>query len=198
MNRLHRILAALVPSPRNEWIKAHEAELQVVEDRWRRWQWALGLVSLVGWALASQLRHDPGKFLGGFLMKTIVGTLSIINLGAATGLAVLYVTDPDQPLILLALSVALMIQGSATLALILGLFRFHNETTRHFQLVGSTLALAVGTVGFATGFLANIGSVTNDPEYGPMTIAFLIAAHGLASLLAFAPQRPVNLQAPTH
>ena len=199
MNRLHRRLAALVPSSRSEWIRAHEAELQVVEDRWQRWQWALGLVPLVGWALASQLRQDPRKFLGGFLMKTITATSSILTIAAAISLAVLYVyvTDPNRPLLLLGLSVALLIQGSYTLAFILGLFRSHNETARHLQLTGSTLALAVGTVGFATGFLANIDPVNNDPEYGPMTIALLIAAHGLTSLLAFTPQRPVNSHTPT-
>ena len=130
-------------------------------------------------------------------MKTIVASLSTLNLAAGSGLAVLYVIETSPSLLVLALSGTLLIQGGYTLALILGLFRSHNDTARHLQLTGSTLALAVGTVGFVTGFLANIAPVNNDPEYGPMTIALLIAAHGLTSLLASTPQRPVNLQTPT-
>ncbi len=130
-------------------------------------------------------------------MKTIIATLSILNIAAAVGLAVLYATDTDPPRVILALSLALLIQGSYTLALIFGAFRSRDDTARHLQLAGSTVALIVGTVGFVNGFLANIDPVNNDPEYGPMTIAFLVAAHGLTSLLAFTSQRPVNLQTPT-
>ncbi len=198
MSRLYCILFAVVPCPRNEWISAHHAELEYVEGRWQRRRWALGLVLLTGSALASQLRHDASTFLGGVFMKTIVATLSILNLVAGVGLVVLYIIETSPPLVVLILSGALVIQSGFTMALLLGAFGSHQDTGRHLQLAGSSLALIVGTVGFVTGFLANINPANNDPEYGPMTIALLIAAHGMASLLAFAPHRPVKAQPSTH
>jgi len=196
MITLYRILAALVPSPRREWIRAHEAELELIEGRGQRWRWTLGAFPLVGSVLVSQLRLDPRSFLGGTLMKTTVATLSTLNLAGGAGLAVLYVIDTSPPIVL-ALSVALLIQGGYTLALIAGVLDSHQDTALHLQLVGSTLALVIGAVGFLIGFLANLNPPTGDPEYGPMTIAALIAAHALISLLAFTPRRPVNLQTPT-
>ena len=197
MNRVYRILTAVVPSPHNQWIRAHQMELEHVEGRWQRWRWALGLLPLTRSALASQLRKDPHTFLGGVLMKTIVAALSILNLAAGVGLGLLYVIETGPPLVVLALSAVLVIQGGFTLALILGAFHSPQDPPRQLQLVGSTLALVVGSVGFLASLLANISSVNNDPEYGPVAITALVAAHGLVSLLAFRRQRPVKAQAPT-
>lgn len=192
MSRGHRILAAIVPSPRRQWVLAHEAEYDVIEGRWHRWRWTLGLVPIVGFALVSQLRHDPRSFLGGALMKAATFTLSILNVAAGMGLFVLYVSQSSPPAFVLVLSLALLVQGSYTVAFISGALRSHHEVARRAQLGGSTLALVAGTIGFAAGLLANIDPVNADPEYGPMTIALLIAGHGLFSLLAFTPPRIVK------
>jgi hypothetical protein len=197
MSRLYRILFAVLPFPRNEWIRAHHAELEYVEGRWQQRRWALGLVLLTGSALTSQLRHDASTFLGGVLMKTLVATLSILNFVAGVSLLALYIIETSPPLVVLALSGALLIQSGFTMALLLGAFGPHQDTGRHLQLSGSSLALIVGAAGFVIGFLANINPANNDPEYGPMTIALLIAAHGMASLLAFTPHRPVKAQLST-
>lgn len=196
MSRGHRILAALVPSPRRQWVLAHEAEYDVIEGRWQRWRWALGLASIVGFALVSQLRHDPRSFLGGVLMKAATFTLSILNVAAGVGLLVLYVSRSGSHLFVLALSLALLVQGSYTVAFISGALRSQHEVARQAQLGGSTLALVAGTVGFAVGLWANINPVNADPEYGPMTIALLIAGHGFFSLLAFIPPRILKTPIP--
>jgi uncharacterized membrane protein HdeD (DUF308 family) len=130
-------------------------------------------------------------------MKTTVATLSVLNIAAGLGLVVVYTVETSPPLLLLALGVALLTQGGFTLAYILGAFEAHAGAALHLQLVGSTLALIVGTIGFMVGLLGNINPVNNDPEYGPMTIAVLIAGHGFASLLAHTPHRPLKGQTPT-
>jgi hypothetical protein len=130
-------------------------------------------------------------------MKTIVATLSILNFAAGVGLLALYIIETSPPLVVLALSGALLIQSGFTMALLLGAVGSHQDTGSHLQLAGSTIALIGGAVGFVIGFLANINAANNDPEYGPITIALLIAAHGMASLLAFAPHRPVKAQPST-
>jgi hypothetical protein len=130
-------------------------------------------------------------------MKTIAATLSILNLVAGVGLLVLCIIDTSAPLVLLTLSGALLIQSGFTMALLLGAFGSRHDTARHLQLAGSTMALMVGAAGFVIGFLANVNPANNDPEYGPMTIAFLIAAHGIASLLAFTPHSTVKAQSST-
>lgn len=196
MRRGHRILAAIVPSPRRQWVLAHEAEYDVIEGRWQRWRWALGLVPVVGFALVSQLRHDPRSFLGGALMKAATFTLSILNVTAGVGLSALYVSQSSPPAFVLVLSLVLLVQGSYTIAFISGTLRSHHEVARRAQLGGSILALVAGTVGFAAGLFANINPVNADPEYGPMTIALLIAGHGFFSLLAFIPPRIVKT--PSH
>ena len=197
MTRIHRILAALVPPPRREWIRAHAAELEHVRGRSQRRRWAIGLLTLTGAALVSQLKKDPQTFLGGTIVKSIVVTLSIINLVAGVSLAALYVIETDAPSLVLALSAGLVIQGSYTLAMILGAFHSRHAVARQLQLVGSTVALMIGFTAFVVWFLANVGPVNGDPEYAPMTIALVIAGHGFASLLTFAPQRPAEVETAT-
>ena len=185
MSREHRILAAIVPPPRRKWVLAHEAEFDHIEGRWQRWRWALGLVRVVGWALVSQLRHDPRSFLGGALIRIVITTQSIVNVFAGVGLLVVYFSQSGPQVFTLMLSLALLVQGSYTVAFVAGVLRSHHDGARYLQLGGSTLALIVGAVGLAVGFSAIVDPVNADPEYGPMTIALLVAGHGLASLLVF-------------
>ena len=178
------MLAALVPSPRDAWVRAHAAELECVEGRWSRLVWRLGVVPIAGWALMSQLRHDPRSFLGGVLVATIVVGLSFLNLVAGIGLLVLYLVEAN-PWLVLVLGIGLCAQGGYSLAYILGAFGRRRALARRVQLAGSGLASVVGLTGFVAGIVANVNPANNDPEYGPMTIALLVTVHGLASLLAF-------------
>lgn len=185
MNRIYRILCNVVPRPRDDWIRAHQAELEHIPGRWARWRWTMGLVPLAVTALVTQLRHDARTFVGGVLVKSPVAALTAINFAAGVGLAVLYLVEPNSPLIVLALSGALLIQSGFTLALMLGTFGSHRSVATRLQRTGSMFAVVVGAVGFVAGILGNISPTNGDPEYGPLTMAFLIAAHGIASLLAF-------------
>ena len=194
MSRVHRILAAIVPPPKREWVRAHEAEYEAIHGRWRRWRWTVGVVPIVGRALANQLRHDPRSFLGGELMQASISALSIVNISAGLALLGLYASASSPPRLVLMVALALLIQGSYTVAFLADAFRARPKAARLLQLGGSTLALLVGAVGFGAGLLANIDST--DPEYGPMTTSLLIAAHGLASLLTFAAPRPLNTPSP--
>ena len=129
-------------------------------------------------------------------MKAATFTLSVLNVAAGVGLLVLYVSQSNPPAFVLVLSLVLLVQGSYTIAFISGTLRSHQEVARRAQLGGSMLAFVAGTVGFSVGLLANIDPVNADPEYGPMTIALLIAGHGLFSLLAFIPPRIVKTPIP--
>lgn len=190
MNRLYRFLYLIVRSPRNEWIRAHYAELRHVSGRWRRLRWTLGVLPVTVTALASQLRHDASEFRGGVLTRAIVVILSSINLAAAVGLLVVYMTDSGHPLLLLAFIGGLAVQALYSMVILKGGFGGRPNAARVLQLVGSASALVVGAFGFILGVAANIDPINADPEYGPMTIALLFAMHGLASLLAFTPREP--------
>ena len=131
MSRAHRILARMVPSPRCTWLLAHEAELAAIQGRLQRWRWNLGLVPIFGRALVSQLRHDPRSYIGGALSKTVVATLSILNLALGIGMVVLYVSETDPPLFLIVLILALLVQGSYSLATVFGAFCSHSDVARH-------------------------------------------------------------------
>jgi hypothetical protein len=191
MRRLYRVAAAIVPPPHRAWIEAHQAELDHIERGWQRRRWALGLVPLTGIALVAQLRSDARSFRGGTLMKTVVTTLSVLNIAAGIGLTVLAVAMEGTPPIVIALSAVLLIQGGYTLAYVGGLLG--SGFAQVLELAGSTLALVVGGVASVGAAIANIDPVGGDPEYAPMAVAMLIAAHGLASLIAFAGRRGVGV-----
>jgi hypothetical protein len=192
MRHLYRITAALIPPPRDEWIRAHQAELEQIEGRWQRRRWAVGVIPLAGVALAAQLRSDPRSFQGGTLMKTIVATLSVLNVAAGIGLAVLVLVMEGTPSAVLALSAVLVVQGAYTLTFLAG--SLEAGWAQALELVGSTLALVVGGIASVAAVVNNIDPVNGDPEYGPMAVAMLVAAHGLASLIAFVPRRRVGIQ----
>lgn len=123
-------------------------------------------------------------------MRAFVAALSVLNLVTAAGLFVLFLIMPDGPTILLAVVAGLTLQGGFTLAFIASRFASRAEFARRLQLGGSAVALIVGSIVFINGLLINFDSATADPEYGPMTMGLLMAAHGLASLFAFVPSGP--------
>lgn len=183
MRRLYRMAAAAVPPPHRAWILAHQAELDHIEDVWQRRRWTVGLFTVTLAALSAQLRSDPRSFQGGTLVKIIVATLSVLNVAAGLGLAVVAIGLGDSPPIVPMLIAVLLVQGGYTLALLGGLLTARRAVV--VEVIGSTLALVVGGIGVVAGVVANIDPVNGDPEYGPLTVAMLIAAHGLASLIAF-------------
>jgi hypothetical protein len=185
MTRLYRILIALTPPPASEWLEAHAAEYASIPEHGRRRRWAFGAIPLFISTLWRQLKRQPRSYLGGTLMKTIVATVSLLNLIAGLLLLVAFIVSPGGPPAMLAHAAALVVQGGYALGLLAGAYRRFQDAAVKVQLVGSTLALLVGLIGFSIGLVENSVMAGGDPEYGPMTVALLLAAHGLASLLTF-------------
>lgn len=67
----------------------------------------------------------------------------------------------------------------------LGLAGRRHPFARGAPLTASALAVLVGLGGFGPGLVANTNPANNDPGFGPMMVALLIAAHSTLSLLAF-------------
>jgi hypothetical protein len=181
MSTVYRLLASLVPGRSGDWLLAHGAELDALDEPAERRRWIAGLPRVFVTAMVGQLVKDPLSLRGGALMRTVVATLSAIEVaggGALLTLAVL--TETLGPGVFAAV---LIVQGGFTLLLLAGAFRRFAEPARHLQLAGSAAAVFVGLAGFAYGFLSNLAAT--DPEYAPMTLLLLVAMHGLASIAAF-------------
>ncbi|MEE9581576.1 MAG: hypothetical protein V3W36_01440 [Acidimicrobiia bacterium] len=189
MTRIHQALAALVPGPRSDWITAHGAELATLEEPALRRRWALGVISVAVSALWAQLRTDPRSYLGGVLVKTVVAGVSVVNVLAGLALVAVFLTSEDQVLMMLALAATLVTQGTYTLVVLAGGFGSLFRTAVNLQVAASTLALVAGAIAFGIGLASNINLPTGDPEYGPMTVAMLLAIHGATSLLSFIERR---------
>lgn len=185
MSLVYRLLASALPVPRKDWIRAHEAELATIEGRRDRIRWMLGVIPLWTVTLGHQLTHEPSTIIGGTLMRSVVATLSVVNIAAGVGLGALYLLDTNPPIVA-ALSAVLLVQGVFTMVLIAGGFDRYRVRARHLQLVGSTLALVVGMVGVLNGLVTNLAAGNVDQEGGPLTIALLLGIHGCFSILAFA------------
>jgi hypothetical protein len=184
MSRVHRLLASLIPGKRSEWVLAHGAELEAIGDPATRRRWLAGLPAVFARAIVAQLVGDPLSFRGGTLMRTVLATLSVIEVaGGAALLVFAALTDPVGPGTFAAV---LLVQGGYTLALLSGALRRVEAPARHLQLAGSAAALFVGLAGFVAGFARNIDPANADPEFAPMTVLLLVALHGLASIATFA------------
>lgn len=160
----------LFPPSHREWGEDYIAEFGA--DR--------GLMRVLIYAWYSALKE-------GDLMKTVIATTSVVNLAFGGFVVVLYLATASPTLVLL-LGLGLIVQGGYTLAYLTGWLNRSEPWTRHVLLAGSTLALLVGLGGLLT-------SVTNtivhsgpgaDPEYGPIAVAGLIAAHAAAVLISYA------------
>lgn len=120
-------------------------------------------------------------------MRTILATLSLINMAmGALLLGLLFVTDGTPVLVVLALALGLLIQGGYTLAYVSGRLERFEPWSLRALLVGQTVALLVGLMGFTTSALYNIDPPAGDYEYGPLTVSALIALQALATLGAYA------------
>ena len=120
-------------------------------------------------------------------MRTILATLSLINMAmGALLLGLLLVTDGTPVPVVLALALGMLIQGSYTLAYIFDRLEQFEPWALRALLVGQTVALVVGVMGFASSALYNINPPTGDYEYGPLTVSALIALQALATLGAYA------------
>ena len=119
-------------------------------------------------------------------MRTVLITLSVIN--GLMGLALLgvFVFTDDNPLVLLALAVSLMLQAGYTLAYMAGILDALEPWSTRALLTGETVALLVGFLGFVSSALHNIDPPRGDYEYGPLVVGTLIATQAATALWVFA------------
>ena len=121
-------------------------------------------------------------------MKTVLGTLSMINLVMGAALLGLAAFTTDMPPLVTALGLGLLIQAGYTLAYMAGrLDRFQPWSLRAL-LAGQTVSLLVGFFGFVSSALYNVNPPNGDYEYGPLTVGVLIAFHAAAALWIFVPR----------
>ncbi|MCY4086255.1 MAG: hypothetical protein OXG37_05040 [Actinomycetia bacterium] len=116
-------------------------------------------------------------------MAAVIG-LPLAAAGGGVALIGFYIAS-SNPWLVLALGLVLCAQGSYGLVYALGLAGRRHPFARRALLTASALAVLVGLGGFGTGLAANTNPANNDPEFRPMMVALLVAAHGTLSLLAF-------------
>lgn len=119
-------------------------------------------------------------------MRTVLMTLSAMNVMFGVFVAVLYFLTEAPPLMMLALAVGLLAQGGYTLWFLSRDARQEDVWPTNLLLVGETLALMVGLGGLVISVVNNVNPVGGDHEYGPMAVAGLIAAHAFVALFIHA------------
>ena len=119
-------------------------------------------------------------------MKTVLAALSVINGLAGFTLLGLFVVTDDNPLVVLALGVGLLIQAGYTLAYLIGVLESHEPWSLRALFAGQTVAFLVGFFGFVSSTLYNIDPPTGDHEYGPLVVGALIAGQAAVALWMFA------------
>jgi len=117
-------------------------------------------------------------------MRRLLATLSLINVLAAIGLTAVYIVD-DQPVLVLLLASGLALQGLFTVGVLGRAFGPQQAAAERLAILGSAVAVAIGVGAFGYGVVTNWNAA--DPEYGPMAVAILIAAHGAAALAHIPP-----------
>ena len=158
-------VVALFPESRRDWARAMVAEFGITQ----------GLIRLLVVAWYLELR-------GANPMKTVLNTLSALCVAASIGVVVVWATDTSStPAQVLLLGLGLAIQGGFTLWFANG---ERMAWARHLMLSGETVALLIGGGGLLATTIANIDA--SDPEFAPMSVAGLIAAHAMAGLYAYA------------
>ena len=173
-----RFLSALLPRSRREWGEALLAE-STHSDKATRW--LIGSLRLIAWSWFDWI-------FGGNLMKTVVATLSTINVAMGIFLMGLFVfTLSDAPVALIMLAVGLTIQGGYTLWYLTSFSRALEPWSLRALLAGQTIAVLVGSLGFVTTTVNTLlrPPPVADPEYGPIVVGALIAAQAVATLYVY-------------
>lgn len=129
-------------------------------------------------------------------MKTVLGTLSIINVLMGVGLLGLFALGEDVPAVVALLGVGLFIQAGYTLTYMTRSLRILEPWSLRALLAGQTAALVVGLFGLATSALYNINPPAGDHEYGPLTVGMLIALQAGVALWVFGVDR--HSESPVH
>jgi hypothetical protein len=119
-------------------------------------------------------------------MRTVLATLSVINIVFGLFLMALFLVTEDNHLPVLVLAVGLVIQGGYTVWYQSGRSGRRKPWSSRALLTGETVALLIGVGGFTIAVISNINPANADYEYGPIAVSGLIAAQAAAALYFYA------------
>jgi hypothetical protein len=169
-----KLLTAFLPRSRREWGDALLAEAAYND---RSLPWLIGGLRLILWSWVDWI-------FGGNLMKTVVATLSTINVAMGVFLMGLFAFTENDALVVPMLAVGLTIQGGYTLWYLTRFSRPLEPWSFRTLVAGQTIAVLVGGLGVVTTTVNNLlrAPPGADPEYGPIVVGALIAAQAVATL----------------
>lgn len=167
---MSRKILRLFPTARRGWGEAYLADFGL----------GPGLIKVFIHAWYLQLK-------GGNIMKTVVITSSVINVAFGLFVTGLFIFTGDNPGVVLVIGLAMIIQGTYTLAYATDRLASGEPWVTRILLSGQTVALVVG---MGAGLITVIENLTIDAgehhEYGPMAVAGLIAFQALVTLYLYA------------
>ena len=158
----------LFPLRKREWGEAYLSEFGA--DR--------GLIRLLIHAWALTLKGED-------IMHTVVATTSVVNGLFGMFLIGLYMVTSGNPAVVLLLALGLIVQGGYTLWYLAGQGARLEPWPTRALIAGETVAVLIGIGGLLISAVSSVDAF-NDPEYGPMAVAGLIAAQSAAALYTYA------------
>lgn len=161
-------LVKVLPPSRRDWGEAYLSEFGA----------GRGLLRLTFTAWYLELK-------GGNIVKTVVRSTSVVNVIFGLFMVGLWLVTGPNPVLVPITAACIVAQGGYTLWFTSRSLSEHRPSATTILLVGETLALLVGLGGFVAAVLNNAGGSV-DPEYGPITVAGLIAAQAAATLYLYA------------
>ena len=169
----------LLPGSHREWGQALLAEKEEMDGRSERVRWILGGGRLMVWSWLDWITK-------GRIMRTVLATLSVINIVFGLFLMALFLSTEDNPPLVLFLAVGLITQGGYTLWHMSRRSGSSEPWSSRVLLTGETIALLIGVGGFTIAVINNINPANGDYEYGPIAVGGLIVAQAFAALLVYA------------
>jgi len=119
-------------------------------------------------------------------MRTVLATLSGLNIVVGVLLGIMFVQADGVPPVVLAIALGLVTQGVYTLVYEAGSLHRLEPWSGRLLLVGQTVALVVGTIGFTASAVTNVNPKGGDYEFAPLAVGMLIAFHAGVALWMYA------------
>lgn len=182
LSRIGSHIYRLLPASERDWARAWAAELTEIESTAAALRWLVGGGRMMARAWFAVIAEEA-------VMKTVLATLSIINVLMGAALLGLLAFTQGTPPVVAALGIGLLIQAGYTLAYLGGFLDAFEPWSLRALVAGQTVALVVGALGFISSGLYNLNPPGGDYEYGPLTVGFLIALQAAVALWVFAMPR---------
>ncbi len=120
------------------------------------------------------------------MLKTALYFLSLVNAAFGVFLAGAYFfanADGGIPVIALLTGLALIVQGSYTIAWTSGAFRDWEQRATQLFVSGETASILAGGLAAVQGFFYNLHPRNGDYEFGPMGLGIFMAVQAIVGLL---------------